>query len=105
MESRLRMVLHQGGLPRPEVNRSIVVAGCRFRPDLLIDHVIIEYDGDGHRDRDAFVADLRRQNLLVGAGFVVLRYTGSDVYRRPELIVAQVWAALRGHSRAPSVRE
>ena len=40
----------------------------------------VEFDGDLHRDRAVFVADLRRQNRLVAAGWTVLRYTSA---RRP----------------------
>jgi hypothetical protein len=96
MESRLRMLLVRDGLPRPVVNQPLHDAyGCFLaRPDLRIDHVLVEYDGSVHRQREQFDRDLRRQNRLVDAGFTVLRYTGTDVYRRPALVVAQVRRAL-----------
>jgi very-short-patch-repair endonuclease len=36
----------------------------------------------------------RRRNRLLTAGFRLLRFTASDVLRTPELVVAQVRAAL-----------
>ncbi len=96
METRLRLVLHDGGLPRPVVNESVCDDSRRFlaRPDLRIDRVIIEFDGAVHRSAERHREDVRRQNALVNAGFVVLRYTAADVYRRPARIVAEVRAAL-----------
>jgi Protein of unknown function (DUF559) len=96
MESRLRLVIVAAGLPRPVVNQPIYDRHNVFlaRPDLRIGRVIIEFDGSVHRGRDVFMADLRRQNALTQHGFVVLRYSAVDVYRRRGLIVAQVRAAL-----------
>ena len=97
METRLRWLLLRAGLPRPEVQAQIPEA--RARADLYYPQarLIIEYDGGSHRDR--MVEDNRRQNLLVNAGYTVLRFTASDIYARPETIVAQVSAAV-----APSAR-
>lgn len=39
--------------------------------------LLIEYDGDNHRDR--LVSDLRRQNALVNAGYHMLRFTAADL--------------------------
>src|SRR5205807_10662810 len=50
--------------------------------------LVIEYDGANHRDR--LVEDNRRQNLLLNAGFRLLRFTASDVHQRPDAVVAQV---------------
>ncbi len=100
MESRLRMVLLEGGLPRPVVNQPVHDhAGTLLaRPDLRFGPVLVEFDGSVHRERDQFVRDLRRQNGLVRAGFVVLRYTAGDVYRRPAAVVAEVGAAIAATS-------
>jgi len=96
MESRLRMVLVLAGLPAPAVNQPLYDACGVFlaRPDLRIDRVLVEFDGSVHRDAQVFASDARRQNRLVEAGYTVLRYTASDVYRRPQEIVAQTRAAL-----------
>jgi len=96
METRLRMLLVLAGLPRPEVQASIHDDQGQFlgRPDLLYraHRLAIEYDGGTHRDR--LVADNRRQNGIVGAGFRLLRFTAADVFRTPDQIAAQVRHAL-----------
>lgn len=97
METRLRLVLLDGGLPAPVVNESLCDAAGRFlaRPDLRIGRVLIEYDGAVHRSAQRHRDDLRRQNALIQAGYVVLRYTATDVYQRPAAIVAEVRVALQ----------
>jgi len=101
METRLRMVLVNGGLPRPAAQVSVYdergeLAG---RPDLYYEshRLGIEYDGDVHRS--ALAADNRRQNRLLAAGVTLLRFTASDVRGNPESIVDQVATELR---RAPA---
>ncbi len=91
METRLRWLLIQAGLPRPEVQVDLGAG----RADLFYQAagLVIEYDGANHRDR--LVEDNRRQNALVDAGYRLLRYTASDVYQRPDFIVTQIRRALR----------
>lgn len=97
MESVLRWSVLEAGLPRP-VLQHVVRAGGRFLgqvdmawPDL---RVLVEFDGNVHRDRRVFVDDVRRQNGLVLAGWTVLRFTSADVLGRPELVLAAIRAAL-----------
>jgi very-short-patch-repair endonuclease len=54
--------------------------------------LVIEYDGGNHRDR--LVSDDQRQNLIISAGFRILRFTGPGVYNRAEVVAAQVRGAL-----------
>jgi very-short-patch-repair endonuclease len=93
METRLRWTLLQAGLPRPQVQTELRDSDGRFvgRADLYYPQakLAIEYDGANHRDR--LVEDDRRQNVLVTAGFRLLRFTAAD---RPELITALVRRAL-----------
>jgi very-short-patch-repair endonuclease len=99
METRLRWLLLQAGLPRPQVQAPISEARARadlYYPDFRL---IIEFDGGNHRDR--LVEDNRRQNLLTSAGYAVLRFTASDIYNRPETIVAQVSAGVAVSARRP----
>ena len=95
METRLRWLLIQGGLPIPEAQSDMYDAGGHFvgRADLLYPsaHLVIEFDGGNHRAR--LVADDRRQNSIVDAGYRILRFTSADVYGRPDAVVALV----RGH--------
>lgn len=67
METRLRLVLLDGGLPPPVVNESVCDARGRFiaRPDLRIGRVIVEFDGAVHRTAQRHREDLRRQNALI----------------------------------------
>lgn len=96
METRLRWVLIQAGLPCPEVQTDLYDSHGRLigRADLFYPTVklVLEYDGDNHRTR--LVDDNRRQNRMIGAGFGILRFTATDVFQRSEIIVAQVRAAL-----------
>jgi very-short-patch-repair endonuclease len=94
METRLRWTLIQAGLPKPEVQTELRNAEGRFvgRADLYYPsaRLVIEYDGQNHRDR--LVEDNRRQNLLLAAEFRLLRFTAAD---RPDVVTAQVRQALR----------
>jgi len=103
METRLRWILINAGLPAPEVQTDLYDGEGNFvgRADLYYPqaHLVIEFDGGNHRDR--LVSDDRRQNSLVSAGYRVLRFTVADVYGRPEAIVGQVRAGL--FSRRPAV--
>jgi len=100
METRLRWLLLQAGLPRPHVQAPIPEA--RARADLYYPQarLIVEFDGGNHRDR--MVDDNRRQNLLINAGYKVLRFTASDIYNRPETVVRQVSAAVGSCATRPA---
>lgn len=96
MESRLRMLLVGGGLPRPQAQVAIHLDDGTFagRLDLYYAdaRLGIEYDGENHRDR--LTDDNRRQNRLHRAGISLLRYTGPDLRERPEVILREVGRAL-----------
>lgn len=97
MESRLRMVLVNAGLPRPAAQVPIHDAHGEFlgRPDLYYatHRLGIEYDGDVHRS--TLAADNRRQNRLLSAGVKLLRFTASDVRGNAASIVDSVRMELR----------
>jgi very-short-patch-repair endonuclease len=97
METRLRWLLIEAGLPQPEVQTNLRDGVARFvgRADLYYPatRLVIEYDGGSHR----------RQNLLVNAGYRVLRFTSADIRGRADVVVAQVRAALA--SKAPLVTD
>ena len=99
MESVLRWMIHEAGLPAPVLQLGIeddvgrqLARGDLAWPDRK---VLVEFDGDVHRDRAVFVNDLRRQNRLVAAGWTVLRFSSADVLGRPHEVVAQIRRALR----------
>jgi hypothetical protein len=92
METRLRWLLVSAGLPQPEVQVDLHDDEGDFvgRADLYYraSRLVIEYDGGNHRER--LVSDDRRQNLLIAAGYRILRFTAADIHGRPEIVVAQV---------------
>lgn len=96
METRLRWLLIQAGLPRPEVQTNLRDSRARFigRADLYYPaaKLVLEYDGGNHRER--LVEDDRRQNLLINAGFRILRFAAADIHSRPTVVEAQVRGAL-----------
>lgn len=57
--------------------------------------LVIEVDGRTAHAADRFQGDRTRQNLLVGAGCTVLRYTWQDLTLRPHQVVQQIQDALR----------
>jgi very-short-patch-repair endonuclease len=98
MESVLRWLIHDGGLPMPELQfpvrdtGGIVVAAADMAwPE---HKVLVEFDGDVHRERKTFVRDRRRQNRIVVAGWIVLRFTSADVYGDPQGVLSQIRRAL-----------
>jgi very-short-patch-repair endonuclease len=96
METRLRWLLLQAGLPQPEVQSDLRDVDGRFlgRADLYYpgSRLVIEFDGGNHRER--LVEDNRRQNLLITAGFRLLRFTSADIKNQPEILAARVRSAL-----------
>ena len=88
METRLRMLLVLAGLPRPEVQVPLFDQSGAFlgRADLYYpDHrLVIEYDGATHKE--SLTADSKRQNLLIDAGFRVLRFTGGNLASAVRLV-------------------
>lgn len=83
------------GITRWRANPELVINGRTIRPDIAFDDVplIVEIDGyDYHSDRDAFESDRFRQNLLIAAGWTVLRFTWRQVSEDPAAVVAQIAA-------------
>jgi hypothetical protein len=98
MESVLRWLIFDGGLPMPQLQCPvrdaggvIIAAADMAWPERK---VLVEFDGDVHRERKTFVEDRRRQNRLVAAGWIVLRFTSADVYGDPAGVLAQIRRAL-----------
>jgi very-short-patch-repair endonuclease len=97
METRLRWMLLQGGLPRPKPQHNVFDRAERFvgRLDLayLDQLVAVEYDGANHwkQRRD----DDRRRDAIRGCGWEVLVFSADDIYVTPEQTIARVRQALR----------
>jgi hypothetical protein len=95
-ESYLRLLLIDGGLPRPQTQ--IPVLADDGIPFAYLDmgweehKVAVEYDGDQHRsDRRQYVKDIRRQEMLERMGWIIVRVVAED---RPASILYRVRAAL-----------
>jgi very-short-patch-repair endonuclease len=98
METRLRMLIVQAGLPTPEVQWVVQDEHTQTAvwldlawPDRMIG---IEYEGEGHTDRDQVLRDIGRYTGLVDLGWRIYRYTKHEILRRPQLILAQLTRAL-----------
>ena len=98
MESVLRWLIHEAGLPRPVLQYVIRDGLGRFLAQVDLawpeHHVVVEFDGNVHRDRRVFVEDLRRQNGIVLADWRVLRFSSADVLGRERVLLATLRAAL-----------
>ncbi|HEY2834323.1 MAG TPA: hypothetical protein VGJ14_18005 [Sporichthyaceae bacterium] len=99
MESRLRMVIVQGGLPEPDyLNEPYYAADGTLLgiPDMRFrrPNFGIEYDGEQHAEAEHHIADLRRENGMLLGDLPLLRYTARDVFRTPQLIVREVGTML-----------
>jgi hypothetical protein len=97
MESRFRMRLVLGGVPRPQAQLDVYDdAGHVGRVDLHLQGVALEYDGrEARLDRDVFVRERRRQTRLAETGLELRRFTFADVYLRPaQAVCAEVLRAV-----------
>ena len=96
-ESEARLLFHRAGLPSP-VSQFTVDLGDRVaRLDFAwpAERVLVEIDGrEWHVGPGPFQRDRTRQNALVQAGWLVLRFTVEDIRFRPEYVVNEVRRAL-----------
>ncbi|MPR00266.1 hypothetical protein GB931_20565 [Modestobacter sp. I12A-02628] len=94
-ETRLRLVLQRAGLSSVAqhvvLHRGVFVARVDFAwPE---HRLAVEYDGLWHRDPQQFVADRRRLNALLAAGWRVVFVTAADLHR-PAGMLVRVHSAL-----------
>jgi hypothetical protein len=92
-ESELRLLLHDAGLPAPEVQLEVRDGDGDFvaRLDLgwTAPRVGLEYDGATHRERARHSRDLARHNRLRALGWVVLQVDAAAL-ARPAALLAQL---------------
>ena len=113
MESRFRMRLVLGGVPRPEAQFDVYDEdGHVARTDLHLRGVVLEYDGrEARLNKKIFVGERRRQTRIAETGCELRRFTSEDYYVRPaaavcgEVMRAVVQAAGRDRSRLRSGRD
>ena len=89
-ESMLRVILSLHGLPRPDINHSIVdtETGKAVRPDFIFaeQKVILEYQGDYHRTKAQWRKDMTRRTRLEVDGWRVMEINWDDLMNPEELV-------------------
>ncbi|MFS0866215.1 endonuclease domain-containing protein [Microbacterium sp. 179-B 1A2 NHS] len=97
-ESWCRLTLIDAGLPEPELNWAVVVAGERIAcVDLAYpaERVAVEYEGGHHAtDPRQWSRDIERYERLAAAGWIVIRVTKDHLFTDPAAVVARVRRAL-----------
>lgn len=85
METLVRLDVVDAGFPEPELNREVFDEHGSFlgRVDMCWPQlrIALEYDGDHHRERDAFRHDQRRGNGFAVNGWIVVHATAADAAR------------------------
>ncbi|MGI8427959.1 MAG: DUF559 domain-containing protein [Solirubrobacteraceae bacterium] len=93
-ERMLRGLITAARLPAPETNTSI----CGYEVDVLWrgERLVIEVDGHAfHSHRIAFERDRMRDQVLVAAGYRVIRVTWRQLIDEPLAVIARIAQALR----------
>jgi very-short-patch-repair endonuclease len=93
METRIRIAIHDAGLPAPDLQHPV----GPYRLDLAYPAIRlgIEYDGRDHLTPQRALRDLDRQAHLTAAGWTVLRFGAHDVLNRPWRVARSVRNQLR----------
>jgi hypothetical protein len=96
-ETELRLLLLAAGLPEPEINGVILDENGDFIAECDLVYrwakVLLEYEGDGHRERTKFRKDIRRYDRLQDLQWRVIRVTQEDL-NHPSDMLARVRRAL-----------
>ena len=98
MEAKLLPLLTEAGLPIPETNVRLRIAGKAYEVDFLWrrQKLIVETDGGRFHDNPAAGArDSRRNHALVGAGYRVPRLVWEDLRDRPQATMDEIARLLR----------
>ena len=104
LESLSRVVFHERGVPPPEPQVEIVVAGVVYRVDFLWKEarVIGEADGRGKYSLDPFRtaeqvvwAEKLREDALRDAGYILVRWTYGQLLNETDAVVDRILRRLR----------
>lgn len=75
------------------------IPGRKFRLDIAYPHIKLGIEVDGWsshgKTKNGFQLDRDKQNLYLLAGWRILRYTASDIFKRRDASVAQIERAIR----------
>jgi very-short-patch-repair endonuclease len=100
LEPRMASLLRRHDLPLGEFQKTLHDPSGRFlaRPDFCWPafRLVVEVDGhETHGTPEAMTADFERQNRLVAAGWMVIRFTWTQVVKRPNEVAAVLRPLLR----------
>ncbi|WP_428343305.1 hypothetical protein [Mycobacterium sp.] len=93
-ETYLRLLLIEGGFPRPQTQIMVITEHGTYYLDMgWRDYMVaVEYDGEHHRsDLSQYRKDIRRLETLQRMGWIVIRVVAGD---RPAAILHRVGSAL-----------
>lgn len=97
-ETRLRLLMHRGGLPPPSAQYRVFDAdGFIARVDFALPELklAVEYDGAWHGQPGQLSRDRRRLNRLAAAGWRVFFVTAADMHAPGDLLARLVAALSR----------
>jgi very-short-patch-repair endonuclease len=101
-ETLLRLILHDAGLVDVQINRTFIDSetGRRVRPDFVFpaQKVAIEYQGDYHRTREQWRADMTRRSRLEAQGWIVIEVNADDL-RDPAELTRRILSVLARRGR------
>jgi very-short-patch-repair endonuclease len=98
MESRMRWRFIAAGLPAPTLQVKVGNSWRWHRLDMAWEDLLLaaEFDGvEAHMTPQQLAADRARHNWLTERRWMLLHFTGGDVYRRHELMVETVRRQMR----------
>jgi uncharacterized protein DUF559 len=104
LERRFLALCARSGLPRPEVNAPLLLDGTQIVADFLWRDTRLIVEADSHRfhgTATAFERDRQRDQLLILAGWRVIRCTWRQVVNHPEELTRTLRILLgRGQTKA-----
>ncbi len=99
METEMRLLMVRDHLPEPSLNFRVHDSSGRFvaMVDLAFDtwKVAVEYQGDLHREKKRFRADITRRERLEDAGWTVIFMSVDDIRRQPRETLRRIRKRLR----------
>lgn len=99
MEAKMLPLLTRYGLPIPECNAKLRIAGKKFEVDFLWRRakLVVETDGGAFHDNPvAGERDSKRNRALVEAGYLIPRLGWEDLRDRPDAVMAELISLLSG---------
>ena len=107
LESVSRVAFHELGLPAPELQVTLVwddYGNPKFIVDFFWEDFGVIGEADGllkydDEERLSLRAEKLRQEELEAMGFIVVRWTWDDIWRRPEWVATRIRAAFAQASR------